>query len=183
MIATVTSFCFLLLPDGLLLLLVSDFCAHHSKLSRLWHELANAVSSVKLQLHVSFGRPRFLVASCCPSCCSHIHVLLEFNLNGARKSSEEVHRSTIPSTTHLCKASPASLGSHDRHCQFQGHLWALHLSATHNAQWLRACCNKQRNMSNDCMFELDMDMDTVMTIHTSHCVLRGTFKHQQVVMA
>jgi len=119
-IATVTSFCFLLLPDGLLLLLVSDFCAHHSKLSRLWHELANAVRSVKLQLHVTFGRPRFLVASCCPSCCSHTHALLKVNLNGASTSSEEVYRSAIPSTTHLCTASPAALGSHDRRCQFQG---------------------------------------------------------------
>ena len=146
-----------------------------------WHEIASAVSCVKL--HVTFGRPRFLTASCCPSCCSHIHVLLELNSNGARKNSQEVHRSTIPSITHLCKASPASLGLHDRHCQFQGHLWALHLSATQTAQWLRACCNKQRNMSDDCMFELDMDMDTVMTIHRSHCVLRGTFKHQQVFLA
>jgi len=38
-------------------------------------------------------------------------------------------------------------------------------------------------MSHDCVFELDMDMDTLMTIHTNHCVLRGTFKHQQAVMA
>lgn len=34
-IATVTSFCFLLLPDGFLFLMLLDFCEHHSKLSRL----------------------------------------------------------------------------------------------------------------------------------------------------
>ena len=109
-IATGTSFCFLLLPDKLLLLLVSDFCEHHIKL----HELANAVSCVKLQLQATFGR--LLVASCCPSYCSHIHAVLKLNLTGARKSSKEVYVSTIQSTTHRCTASPAFLGSHDRHC-------------------------------------------------------------------